>query len=313
MNELLEKLLEAEVLTDATKAELEEAFKTQMDEAIVSATDTATADVRAGLTGEWIKERDALVEAIDNKVGDFLKEEIGELKEDIDRFRDLEAEFAEKLVEAKGEMGVELKSDLTELVEKIDAFLEIRLTSEIDELREDIDEVRKNEFGRKIFEAYEDEFLNNYQDEDNAEATLSEVKTRLGDTESALVESETRCAKLERSVKLDEVLSPLSGRQKDVMEAILKTVDTTDLENGYKTFIGRVVREAEEVDSEKENKVLAESTNVNGDDKSNSIQITEGDIKTGDTDNIVSESEHNSSPEYQKELQSFRKLAGITT
>jgi hypothetical protein len=173
MNELLQKLLEAEVLTDETKTELEEAFKAQLDEAITAAKEDAAADVRAELTEEWVRERDALVDAIDSKVGDFLQDEVAELKEDIEKFRDLEAEYAEKLVEAKAAMGDELKTDLVELVEKIDAFLEIRLAAEIEELREDIDEVRKNEFGRKIFEAFADEFLNQHQDEEAAEASVA--------------------------------------------------------------------------------------------------------------------------------------------
>ena len=279
-----------------------------MEEAITAAKEDAAADVRAELTEEWVKERDSLVEAIDQKVGDFLTDEVAELKDDIDRFRDLEAEFAEKLVEAKAAMGDELKTDLVELVEKIDAFLEIRLAAEIEELREDIDDVRKNEFGRKIFEAFADEFLNNHQDEENAEATLAEVKTRLADTESALEEAESKRGELERAVKLEELLSPLAGRQKEVMEAILKTVDTDDLERGYKTFIGRVVRETEEVDSEKEDKVLAEGADVDGDDKVEDKKIVEGDVKTGDTEDVITESEEN--PELETKLDAIRKLAG---
>jgi hypothetical protein len=125
-------------------------------------------------------------------------------------------------------------------------------------------------------------------------------------------------------VKLDEILSPLSGRQKEVMEAILKTVDTDDLERGYKTFIGRVVRETEEVDSEKEDKVLAEGADVekedkvlaegadvDGDDTANDKQetVVEGEVKTGDTEDVITESEEN--PELQAQLKAIQKLAGI--
>ena len=39
MNELLKKLLEAEVLTEETKKELENAFQSQLDTAIKSAKD----------------------------------------------------------------------------------------------------------------------------------------------------------------------------------------------------------------------------------------------------------------------------------
>jgi len=314
MNELLQKLLEADVLTDETKKELEEAFTVQLEETITAAKEDAAADVRAELTEQWIKERDSLVEAIDQKVGDFLTDEVKELKEDINRFRDLEAEFAEKLVEAKASMGDELKTDLVELVEKIDAFLEIRLTAEIDELREDILEVKKDEFGRKIFEAFKGEFGDSYHDQGSDEATLAEVKARLTDTESALEESETKRDELERALKLDEILSPLAGRQKEVMEAILKTVDTSDLEKGYKTFIGRVVRETEEVDSEKEDKVLAEGADVDGDDdateKTEEEIVSEGEVKTGDTEEVITESEEN--PELNAELENWKRLAGIT-
>lgn len=185
MEELLQKLLEAEVLSEDTKSELEKAFEAQLNEAISAAKEDAAADVRAELTEQWVKERDTLVEAIDSKVGEFLEEELAELKEDVERFRDLEAEYAEKIVEAKAAMGDELKADLKELVEKIDAFLEIRLAAEIEELQEDISEIRKNEFGRKIFEAFAREFTDNYADEDSAEASLRETQARLADAEKA--------------------------------------------------------------------------------------------------------------------------------
>jgi len=164
MNELLQKLLEAEILTEETKKDLEEAFTAARDEAITAAKDEAAADVRADLTEQWVAEKDTLVEAIDTKVGELLEQEIEELKEDIERFRDLEAEYAEKLVEAKAAMADELKADLGDLVEKIDAFLEMRLQAEIEELKEDITVVRKNQFGKKVFEAFVEEFMSEFAD-----------------------------------------------------------------------------------------------------------------------------------------------------
>lgn len=309
MEELLQKLLEAEVLTDETKSELEEAFKSQLDEAIAAAKDEAAADVRAELTEQWVKERDALVEAIDTKVGEFLDGEIEELKEDIERFRDLEAEYAEKLVEAKGQMSDELKNDLKDLVEKIDAFLEIRLAAEVEELREDIETVRKDEFGRKIYEAFAAEYSANYADEDSAETTLREVEKRLADTEKALEESETKRAELERNEKMKEVLAPLSGRSREVMEAILRNVDTNNLEEGYKTFIGRVLRETsndDAADSEKEEKVLAE-----GEEKDEAL--VEGDVKTGDSEEaVIEEGETKEDPEAAARRARIQRLAGIS-
>lgn len=313
MNELLDKLLEAEILTEETRKELEEAFATAKEEAITAAKEEAANDVRAELTEQWVAEKDTLVEAIDTKVGEMLEQEIEELKEDIERFRDLEAEYAEKLVEAKAAMGDELKADLSDLVEKIDAFLEMRLAAEVEELKEDINTVRKNQFGKKVFEAFVEEFMSEFADEESAETNLRETEARLADTEEQLKEAERKLGGMERESKMADVLSPLSGRAKEVMEAILRNVDTKNLEEGYKTFIGRVVRETAEDDkadektasSEKEDgKVLAE-----GEDEKSSGKTTvkEGDVKTGDTEETLTEGVDGGSDK----LAHIRKLAGI--
>ena len=314
MDELLQKLLEADVLNEETRNELQTAFEEKLTEAVETAKAEATADVRAELTEQWVNERDALIEAVDAKVGDFLDAEIAELKEDIDRFRDLEAEYAEKLVEAKAAMGDELKSDLAELVEKLDAFLEIRLTAELDELQEDIAEVKKNDFGRRIFEAVQAEYQSSFADDESVEGSLRETEARLEDTEGALEEATRRVAELERVQKLEEVLSPLAGRQREVMEAILNNVETDQLEEGYNTFIGRVLREsdAEEADSEKEDTVLAEGAS----DEETEELLENAELATGDDEDLMIENQEVEKDDDRPQLsestrESLRKLAGI--
>lgn len=313
MDEVLKKLLEAEVLSPEVKAELEAAFKKQLDEAVEVAKASAAADTKAQLTEQWITERDALVEAIDSKVGDFLDAELGELKGDIERFRDLEAEHAEKLVEAKAEMANELKADLKELVEKIDSFLEIRIAAEVEELREDLEVVKKNEFGRRIFEAFSEEFTRFASAEDQA-ATVGELEKRLEDTTKALEESEKKRGKMAREKKLKEVLQPLSGRSKDVMEAILKNVDTEQLDEAYKTFIGRVIRESEATGSEKEDKVLAEgnASKKPAETKTEATKkVVEAAVaKTGDTE-VVNESDTSTQKTSPDVMARIRRIAGI--
>jgi len=338
MEELLQKLLEADILSEDTKKDLESAFQTKLDEAITVAKEAAADDVRAELTEQWVEQRDQLVEAVDAKVDDFLGREVEELKEDIERFRDLEAEYAEKLVEAKAAMSDELKDDLLELVEKVDSFLEMRLTSELDELHEDLEAQRKNDFGRRVFEAFSEEFMINYSDEESAEISLRETQERLHDAEEALNESEKARAEVDRLVEMERILAPLTGRQKEVMEAILKTVATEQLEEGYKTFIGRVIREN---DSEKEGSVLAEKEDCDDDDddddddkksdksdkdkdkkdkkenpfkkkskkdKKDDDEVEEGVLITGDKQEIMVEGVSVEMSETTKDL---RRLAGI--
>lgn len=283
MNELLKKLLSAEVLTEETRQELEAAFKAQLDEAVQVARDEAQADVTRELNEQWITEREALIEALDSKVTEALAAEISELRADIENFRDLEVETNQFRVEMKEQFAESLKKDVATLIEQLDAFLEIRLSAELDELREDVATVKKNEFGKSVFEAFVTEFKKHYADDGSVEAKLTEAEQRLEDALATLEEAEKKASALERSIKLDKVLAPLSGRSREVMEAILKNVDTTLLEDAYKTYVGRVLKETAKADepSEKEDKVLAEGKK----------ETKSGTVKTGDNVEQLKESQ----------------------
>lgn len=316
MDELLKKLLSAEVLTEETKQELETAFKTQLDEAINVAREEAKLSVTAELNEQWIAERETLIEALDSKVTEALAEELNELRSDIENFRDLEAEHAEKLVEAKQEMAEAVKKDIAQLIEKLDTFLEIRLAAEVEELREDVEQVKKQQFGKTVFEAFVAEFQKYYAPEDSSEAKLVEAEQRLEDTTAALEEAEKKAAKLERSIKLEKVLSPLSGKTREVMEAILKNVDTPMLEDAYNTYVGRVLKESatpvteSKKTSEKETKVLAEGEKVA---KPKGVVKTGNDDVQSEEDQLIESAEDKLSAPVitESEKQRLRKLAGI--
>lgn len=275
MDELLEKLLSSELLTEETKAEVGAEFKTLIENEIVAARAKAEVEVRAELTEQFAQEREALVEAVDTKVEEFLKAELEELKESIESFRDLEAEYAEKLVAERKVIAEGVKADMTQLIDQLDEFLDERLTVELDELKESIEEVKQIQTGRRIFEAVAAE-VKALMSDDGTAAALAEAKAELENTRKSLNESVESLAKAKRDMKMAEVLEPLSGQAREVMEAILKNTPVEKLEEAYKTFIPRVLRESstkvEEV-SEKE-----------GDESS---VLAEGDTSTGEKTTVV--------------------------
>jgi hypothetical protein len=311
MEELFQQLIEAEILTEDVKKELEEVFSTSLNEAIEQAKIVAGEEVRAELTEQWINERDTLIEAVDTQVGEFLEEELNELKDDINRFRDLEAEYAEKLVESKAEMAANLEADMAELVEKIDAFLEIRLNTELEELKEDIAEVKKLEFGRQLFEGFVKEYRNNFVDESGVEAELREARQQAEDAQKALELAESKIDSQIRGAKLAELLEPLAGKQKDIMEAILTKLPTEQLEEGYKTFIGRVIKDSAIVEEseEKETPVLAEASQKDEDKKEE--PVVEGVVKDGNTEDVLEESADDSAKMSAERKAYLQRLAGV--
>jgi hypothetical protein len=322
MEELLQSLVENEILTDETKKELTEAITKQIEEAkdaaIVEAKAEVEAQVRVELTEQFAADKEALIEALDTKAEEYLKEEMSELRDDIENFRDLEVEMHEKLDEAKAAHAEIVKNDIEELVETIDSFLDMRITEEVKELKEDIEEAKRLQFGADIYEAFEAMFTKQFINENDLEDDLKDKEGRLADLESKLEEASTELAKATRKSKLDEVLASLTGRNKDVMEACLQNVPTEKLEEGYEHYIAKVLHESVDavVESEKEgdesSSVLAEGEDSVEATSKEDI-VTEGTVvSTGNTEQMIEESsQEDQVPQHIKDqISRLKFLAG---
>lgn len=243
MDEILQKLLQSELLSEETKAEISEQWTTSVETFKTQVREETANEVRAQLAEQWIAERDELVTKVDGFVAEALVKEIAELKADIERFRDLEAEYAEKIVEEKHKLAEEVASELDQLVDKIDAFFEVRLAAELDELKEDIEVVKQNEFGRKIYEAFASTFATAHIDEESVQSQLKVAEAKLVDLQQALATSEENRIAVVREAKLEKLLANLTGKKREQMEMVLKNIETNRLEESYKFFIGRILKE----------------------------------------------------------------------
>lgn len=258
MDELLQELVKNELLSEETQKQLKEAFTNKINEAIELAKTEAANNTRVELIEKWHVERNSLIEALDKKIDESLKNEIDELKESISNFRDLEVEYAQKIIEHKAAMAEELKNDMSEILENLDSFLEIRIKKEIEELKESIEEAKKLNFGKKIFEAFAEEFDLTFTDEDSIKSELNAVKEKLANTEKSLSEAINDNETVKRKLKMNELLSVLGNKQREVMETILDKVATNKLDEMYSLFLPKILKESANT-TEKETKVLAES------------------------------------------------------
>lgn len=246
MDEILNKLLQSELLSEETKAEISEQWTASVEAFKQQVREEVSGTVRLELAEQWAGERDELIGKVDTFVAEALTKEIAELRGDIDRFRDLEAEYAEKLVEEKHAMAEEVAAELDGLVDKIDQFFEMRLSAEMEELKEDLEVVKQNEFGRKIFEAFAKTYGESYVDEDAVQSKLTVAESKLADAEKALAAREEELNKMIREAKMEQVLSPLTGKKREQMAMVLRSIETSRLEESYKFFIGRILKEGDE-------------------------------------------------------------------
>jgi hypothetical protein len=165
-------------------------------------------------------------------------------------------------------MAAQLAEELDQLIDKMDAFFELRLTEEMAELKEDLEVVKQNEFGRKMFEAFVSTYQTAYVDENSVQSKLNATFAMLEDAKSTIEKLEAAQAKMVRESKMEKILSPLSGKKREQMQFVLANVETVRLEEAYNHFIGRVLKEDESKEQPiADKKVLNESTVVVTGDK----------------------------------------------
>ena len=203
-----------------------------------------------------------------------LAKEINEFA--IDK-RDL-AETKVKLVrEAKSKFEDIKQRFIQRSAKVVEAAITNKLTSEIKQLREDINNARNNDFGRRIYEAFAQEYAGSFLNEksetskllkiiEKKDQQLAEAQNAITE-KSSLVESrerELRIAKdlMERKQVMAELLAPLSADKKEVMQELLESVKTEKLHFAFDKYLPAVM------DGEKKKATpkvaLTESTEITG-------------------------------------------------
>ena len=152
-----------------------------------------------------------------------------------------------------------------------------KLSSEISQLKEDITSARNNDFGRRIYEAFAQEYSSSYLNEksetnkllkiiEKKEQELAEAKQAVTEKQS-LAESkdrELRVAKdlMERKQVMTELLAPLGADKRELMHTLLESIQTKELAKAYEKYLPTVMEG--EIRKADKKPVLTEGTEVTG-------------------------------------------------
>ena len=190
---------------------------------------------------------------LEDFVVESLAKEIAEFNEDK---KDL-AETKVRLVrEAKTQFG-KLKTKFVEnSAEKVSGIVDRVLNKEIGQLKEDIEAARKNDFGRKLFEAFASEYANSYLNEKSETSKLLKVvelkdkqlaeakeavKKSITLTEAKQAEIKRMADAAQRKEVINELTGPLSKDQREIMTDLLESVQTAKLRSAFDKYLPAVI------------------------------------------------------------------------
>jgi hypothetical protein len=190
---------------------------------------------------------------LEDFVVESLAKEIAEFNED-------KKDLAETKVKLIREAKVHFSKLKTTFVEKsaakVASITDKILNNEIGQLKEDIEAARKNDFGRKLFEAFAAEYGNSYLNENSETAKLMKVikikDKQLTEAKKSVVEKQTLAeakqaeikrmvGKAQRTEVINELIGPLSRNQKEIMIDLLESVQTAKLKSQFDKYLPAVI------------------------------------------------------------------------
>lgn len=225
-----------------------------------------------------------VVEALSSEIAEFYED-----KKDL-------AETKVRLVrEAKDHVNKVKRNFIEKSAKVVSETIAKNLNKELSALKEDINAARRNDFGRKIFEAFANEFMISHLNEKSEtnkllkvlelkDKQLTEAKATAAKAikiaESKEAEKKRLVESAERSKIMNELVSPLSRDQREIMTDLLESVQTGRLRSAFEKYLPAVI---DGKSPAKQKAVLSEAKEVTG----NREVVSQNKVSSKADDNVI--------------------------
>lgn len=218
--------------------------------------------------------------AIANKFAVLEEFVVEQLAKELAEFQEDKKDLAETKVRLVREGKAHLAKVKTDFIQRsakaISETVEKGLRTEISQLKEDIDTARRNDFGRKIFEAFASEYMHSHLNEKSETKKLLKVLAtkdmQIAEgkklAQKAVKIAEAKDIQVQRLVEsqarakvMNELVAPLSKDQRDIMTDLLESVQTNRLRSAFDKYLPAVI---DGKSPAKQKAVLAEGKEITG-------------------------------------------------
>lgn len=320
--------------SEETRSELSESYKKDMDRLVIALENM----VREGLADElreFAEDKKALrsriaeaakakvnaeskakkelkghITVLESFITESLRRELEEFSEDRRVGRKA---LARTLRESKARQERDVRNFTKKGAAVLETVVEGQLKGLLNELRDDIQASRQNDFGRRVFESFASEFkatfFNENKELSKVSESLNKAKSQVAKAKKIIESKDGEISELKKkSNRADEVrrrkqikeslLSRLEGPARAEMEEILKDVSADKLQPTFRRFLS-VVTESSSAKAGRGRKTLKESAR-----RRNSAPA----VRTGNRTVVVEQKDIGE----DAEVQNMRRLAGLS-
>lgn len=197
------------------------------------------------MASKFFKLEEFVVEALANEIAEFYTDK-----------KDLAKTKVKLIKEGRQQLGKMKKEFVKRAAVMVEQVVVNSLNTELVQLKEDIEAARRADFGRKIFEAFCNEYQNSYLNEKSETSKLLKV---INKKDSAITMANTVAVKAQRVIEskemeirslkesaarkelMNELLAPLGAEQKGIMSELLESVQTTRLTESFNKYLPTVI------------------------------------------------------------------------
>lgn len=279
-------------LTDKIRVELEEFAKDKKNLIAEQVAYKTNLEKHTTMLNKFVTEQVAkeIKELRSDKVteqGNFKKLEnflLKQLSEEIRDFRKDKRELVEQKVKMVSEGKQHLEETKQAFIKRAAKLVEDNinkvLSAEIGQFKDDIKVARENEFGRRIYESFVGEYMTSYLNEgtevsklqkvlEGKDATIGKYSDKMSKAKVVVesLQSKLNVAndRIDREKVMSEMMAPLAKHKQAVMNDLLESVQTKDLERAFNKYLPAVLNETTspakpKSTSTRRTKVLSERT-----------------------------------------------------
>jgi hypothetical protein len=218
------------------------------------------------MANKFFKLEEFVVEALANEIAEFYADK-----------KDLANTKVKLIKEGRQQLGKMKKEFVKRAAVMVEQVVVKSLNNELVQLKEDIEAARRADFGRKIFEAFSNEYQNSYLNEKSETSKLLKV---INKKDSAITMANTVAVKAQRVIEskemeirrlkeaakrkevMSELLAPLNAEQKGIMSELLESVQTTRLTESFNKYLPTIIEGS--TGTTKKRQALVEAKEITG-------------------------------------------------
>lgn len=258
MDKILESILSAEVLTDATRKAISEGFKNFVEDFKADETKRIRAQLVESIADDFAKNRQMMIETVEETLSSVVADQFLQVKDSILEFQNLDEKYKLKYAEAKSDLISEFNNEKNALTQTLIGLVNESAAANSAKFYNTLVEAKQNRQGMEMFESFVKTFLQSDYDPAQTKKVIEQVKlesaaaaAKLAEHERLLAAKDNEIKSLKESVESKErqfiiegCLAKVKGTNRDKLKFVLEHTDTDNIETESAKYISKMLAES---------------------------------------------------------------------